>query len=108
MCRSERSLGVDPKRFNDELVFQFYFALDRLSVSQNKPSKFYETLMPFVVATARTDFEGNATFEKVPEDEYYIFGSTKTRSGYAVWSYKVSSADKLPILLDNKNAIHSW
>ena len=55
--------------FNDEQRFRFYFIVD--------PSKFREAVKPNIVKTVTTDFEGNATFESVPEGNYYIYGLTE-------------------------------
>jgi hypothetical protein len=100
--------GVTTKPFSEESVFRFYFSMDRLRVSEGKPSQFEDAVKPFIVKTVNTDFEGNATFENVPEGVYYIYGLTETRSGYAVWSYKVSTQENKTVLLDNKNAIYAW
>jgi hypothetical protein len=96
------------KPASDESVFRFYFSLDMLRVSEGKPSQFEDAVKPFIFKTVHTDFEGNATFENVPEGVYYIYGLTETRSGYAVWSYKVSTQENKTVLLDNKNAIYAW
>lgn len=93
---------------SEESVFRFYFSLDMLRVSEGKPSQFEDAVKPFIVKTVNTDFEGNATFENVLEGVYYIYGLTETRSGYAVWSYKVSTQDNKTVLLDNKNAVYAW
>lgn len=82
------------------------FGIDRLGLDK-KPMKFAEAVKPYILKTATTDFEGNATFENVPEGEYYIYGVTETRGGFAVWSYKVSAAENKTTLLDNKNAYYS-
>ena len=96
------------KQPSDESVFRFYFSLDMLRVSEGNPSQFEDALKPFIVKTVNTDFEGNATFENVPEGVYYIYGVTETRSGYAVWNYKVSTEENKTVLLDNKNAVYAW
>lgn len=93
---------------DDSDLFKFEFLADRYNVSQKKPSKFGEAIKPHIVKTVTTDFEGNATFESVPEGTYYIYAITETRGGYAVWSYKVSTQENKTVLLDNKNAIFSW
>ena len=93
---------------SEESVFRFSFALDRLRVTEGKPSQFEAAVKPFIVKTVNTDFEGNATFENVPQGDYYIYGVTETRSGYAVWNYRVSTQDNKTVLLDNKNAIYAW
>ena len=97
-----------PTTFSDALVFRIEFLADRLNVSQGKPSKFAEALTPYIVTTVTTDFEGNATFEAVPEGTYYIYAITETRGGNAVWSYKVSTQENKTVLLDNKNAVYAW
>ena len=92
----------------DEKDFGISFSIDRLSVLDKKPSKFGEAVKPYIVQTVTTDFEGNATFENVPEGEYYIYAVTETRGGQAVWSYKVSTTpEDKTVILDNKNAYYS-
>jgi hypothetical protein len=93
---------------DDTILFRLEFLADRFNVSQKKPSKFAEAIKPYTVKTVTTDFEGNATFESVPEGDYYIYGITETRGGYAVWSYKVSTQENKTVLLDNKNAVYAW
>ena len=66
-----------------------------------------QAIKPHIVNTATTDFEGNATFENVPEGTYYIYAVTETRGGIAVWSYKVSTNENKTVLLDNKNAVYA-
>jgi hypothetical protein len=95
-------------KLNDEQLFRLVFIGDQLTVLNNKPSKLDEALKPYIVKKVKTDFEGNATFENVPDGNYYIYGITETRSGYAVWNYAVSTNESRPVLLDNKNAIYSW
>lgn len=66
-----------------------------------------DVIRDFIVATAITDFEGNAKFENVPKGIYYIAGYTTTRSesGYAFWSVKTDTENvKDVILLDQDNA----
>jgi hypothetical protein len=100
-----KELGV---KLSDEQLFRLTFIEDRLRVLNKKPSKFDEAIKPYIVKTVTTDFEGNAIFENVPEGDYYIYGVTETRSGYAVWSYKISTNESKTVLLDNKNATYSW
>jgi hypothetical protein len=100
-----KELGV---KLSDEQLFRLAFIEDRLRVLNKKPSKFDEAIKPYIVKTVTTDFEGNAIFENVPEGDYYIYGVTETRSGYAVWSYKISTNESKTVLLDNKNATYSW
>jgi hypothetical protein len=92
----------------DDKSFGISFITDRISVMSKEPSKFEEAVKPHIVQTVTTDFEGNASFENVPEGEYFIYAITKTRGGHAVWSYKVSTTpeNKL-VFLDNKNAYFS-
>ena len=76
---------------NNERDFGIDLRLDRvMSAMGKKPTKFAEAVKPYVLRTTTTDFEGNATFENVPAGEYYIYGVTETRGGFAVWSYKVA------------------
>lgn len=96
------------KPASEETVFRFYFSLDMLRVSEGKPSQFEDAIKPSIVETVNTDFEGNATFDNIPMGVYYLYGVTQTRSGYAVWSYKVSTRENSTVLLDNKNALYSW
>lgn len=84
-------LWKDAGLVKDEKNLWFSFSLDRLDAMDNKPSKFEEAIKPHIVKSITTDFEGNATFENVPEGNYYIYGVTQTRGGYAAWSYKVST-----------------
>jgi hypothetical protein len=92
----------------DEKDFGISFSIDRINVMYKKPSKFEEALKPYIVQTVTTDFEGNATFENVPEGEYFIYAATNTRGGRAVWNYKVSTTPENKLLfLDNKNAYYS-
>lgn len=61
----------------------------------------------YLVATATTDFEGNAKFENVPKGIYYIVGlaTTRSESGCAVWKVTVDTENiKETILLDQNNA----
>jgi hypothetical protein len=92
----------------DEKDFGISFSVDRINVMSKEPSKFEEALKPYIVQTVTTDFEGNATFENVPEGEYFIYAVTETRGGRSVWNYKVSTTpeNKL-VFLDNKNAYYS-
>jgi hypothetical protein len=69
-------------------------------IDKKEPSKFGEAVRPYIVKTVTTDFEGNAIFENVTDGDYYIYGFTETRSGYAIWSYKVSTIESKPILLE--------
>lgn len=92
----------------EDKLFRFHFLLDRSRLLNKQPSKFGEAIKPYIVKTVTTDFEGKATFESVPEGTYYIHGVTETRSGYAVWSYKISTNASKTVLLDNKNAVYSW
>ncbi|MDQ3816459.1 MAG: carboxypeptidase-like regulatory domain-containing protein [Acidobacteriota bacterium] len=88
--------------------FWLDFSIERIYETKEKPLPYNEAVKPYIVSTATTDFEGNATFENVPEGTYYIYAITETRGdGFAVWSYKVSTDETKTILLDNKNAIHS-
>ena len=96
------------KQPSEESVFRFFFSLDMYRVGEGKPSQFEDAVKPFIVKTVDTDFEGDATFENVPDGVYYIYGVTETRSGYAVWNYKVSTQENKTVLLDNKNAIYAW
>ena len=89
----------------DEKNVGFDYWLDRINATEKKPSKYEETIKPHIIKTTTTDFEGNATFEDVPEGSYYIYGVTETRGGIALWSYKVSTQDTKTVFLDNKNAI---
>ncbi len=92
----------------DETDFMMRILIDDLVVTQNKPSRFAETLKPHIVKTTTTDFEGNAAFENVPQGEYYIYARTKTRGGNAIWNYKVSTnPENKTVILDNKNALYS-
>lgn len=110
----ENGLLNDEKRkigditIDDSQLFKIEFLADRYNVSQKKPSKFAEAIKPYTVKTITTDFEGNATFEGVLAGTYYIYAITETRGGYAVWSYKVSTQENKPVLLDNKNAVYAW
>jgi hypothetical protein len=91
----------------NENDFMMRILLDDLVVTQNRPAKFVETLKPHIVKTTTTDFEGNATFENVPQGEYYIYSRTKTRDGNAIWNYKVSTnPENKTVFLDNKNALY--
>jgi hypothetical protein len=90
----------------NEKDFAIDFGMDRLALDK-KPMKFAEAVKPYILKTATTDFEGNATFGSVPEGEYYIYGVTETRGGFAVWSYKVSATENKTTLLDNRNAYYS-
>src|SRR5437763_700144 len=91
----------------DEKMFWLEFSIDRLYADEKKPSKFDQAIKSHIVNTTTTDFEGNATFENVPEGSYYIYGVTETRGGIAVWSYKVSTNENKTVLLDNKNAVYA-
>ena len=100
---------IGDSTMSGEKLFKIYFMADRINVIDNKkPSKYFEPLKPHVVKTVTTDFEGDATFESVPEGNYFIYGVTETRGGYAVWSYQVSTNENKTVLLDNKNASYSW
>jgi hypothetical protein len=58
---------------NDHQLFRLYFLGDRYGLEvDKKPSKFSEAVKPYIVKTVTTDFEGNATFESVPEGNYFI------------------------------------
>ncbi len=67
-----------------------------------------EDIKEFIVATTTTDFEGNAKFENISKGVYYIAGFTTTRSksGYVVWSVKLDTDNiKETLLLDQNNAL---
>lgn len=97
----EKAKELRPKP-SDELIFQLALLEDPAA------TKLAEAVKPYILRAVSTDFEGNATFENVPTGVYYIYGITQTRSGYAVWSYKVSTDENKTVLLDNKNALYSW
>lgn len=67
-------------------------------------SKLIPAVKEHTIKTAETDFEGNATFEKLPRGTYYIFCIAKTRGGYVAWSNKATTDEKKTILLDQNNA----
>jgi hypothetical protein len=91
----------------NEFTLSFLKAV-RVQVAQGIPSKFTETLKPHIIKARTTNLEGNATFEGVPQGEYYIYGAAETRSGYAIWNYKVSTnPENKTVILDSKNTIYS-
>lgn len=67
-------------------------------------SKLIPAVKSHTIKAVETDFEGNATFEKLPKGTYYIFSIAKTRGGYIGWSYPATTGEKKPILLDQNNA----
>lgn len=74
---------------------------------ENQPGINERYIKDAIVATASTDFEGNAKFENVPKGVYYVAGftTTRTENGYAVWSIKVDTESvKDTLLLDQNNA----
>ena len=69
-----------------------------------------EGIREFIVQTTTTDFEGNGQFIDVPPGNYYIAGFTTTRSdsGYLVWSAKVDTEkNNETVLFDQNNAFDS-
>lgn len=102
----EAGLTKDAK-MKDERWFWVMFSIDRYYTREKESSKFEKPIKPYIVATTTTDFEGNASFENVPDGSYYIYGVTETRAGHAVWSHKVSTGDNQTVFLDNKNAVYS-
>ena len=72
--------------------------------SEGIQDKFIEE---FVVASAKTDFEGNAKFGGVPAGEYFIagFADIGVGQGYAAWSLRVDIDYPMEtIILDQSNA----
>lgn len=66
------------------------------------------SIKEYVVATATTDFEGNAKFENVPVGTYFIAGysSTRSKSGFVVWNAKIDAQTVNDVvLLDQNNAL---
>lgn len=65
-------------------------------------------IKPHVVQTVVTDFKGQATFENLKPGDYWLVGSTKTRSDDAYWLYKVSiKAGENKVQLSQDNAVYA-
>jgi hypothetical protein len=65
-----------------------------------------EGIKEHIVATTTTDFEGSGKFENVPTGNYFLVGTTTTRSKgeYVLWNLPVEiKADNQPLLLSQKN-----
>lgn len=69
-----------------------------------------DEIKDYIVSTTTTDFEGNAKFTNVPAGTFYIvgFGTTRSETGFVVWSVKVDTENvKDTILLDQENAFEA-
>lgn len=63
---------------------------------------------PHVVKKVVTDFKGQATFENLKPGDYWLVGSTKTRSDDAYWLYKVSvKGGDNKVQLSQDNAVYA-
>lgn len=99
---------------NGKTVFLTPFVVEMLM--QSSPNESFKAgieedgIKDYIVATATTDFEGNAKFENVPKGTYYICGFTTTRreGGYVVWSVPIDTNNiKETFLLDQNNAFEA-
>jgi hypothetical protein len=76
-----------------------YTALRLLTNSDRRTA---EAIVPHVVASMNTDFDGRGKFPPVPAGTYYVFGTSEI--GPAFWGVKVSlHAGENSLILENSN-----
>ncbi len=64
-----------------------------------------ESIASHTKQTVMTDFNGKAQFTDIAPGRYFIFGTSNTRKGYAIWSLAVDiKAGQNSIILDQNNA----
>lgn len=72
-------------------------------------AKFYNSAMAavrrHVKYTITTDFEGKGSFQNVSQGQYFLFGMSNTRGGFAIWNLQTNiAAGRGSLILDQKNA----
>lgn len=68
-------------------------------------SRANDVIKPHIIASARTDFQGKAEFEKLPAKSCYIVAASRAGRSWIVWNAKTElKVGQNKILLDQNNA----
>ena len=95
--------GMDPGRTG--ILSNYAFAVQYPSQYPGVAQRAREAIQPHIIQSVSTDFSGKAQFTDIKPGNYYLFGLSSTRKGFAIWNTPVEvKPGQNTIFLDQNNA----